>query len=44
MICVGRCVGFDKNDKWAVVEIDSADVSVKKLYDDFSLFIYYLLS
>lgn len=40
----GRCVGFDKNNKWAVVEIDSADMSIKRLCDDFSLFIYNLLS
>ncbi|MCK3826935.1 SMI1/KNR4 family protein [Pseudomonas sp. W2Aug9] len=39
----GRCVGFDKNDKWAVVEIDSADMSVKKLCDTFYLFVYNLL-
>jgi hypothetical protein len=39
----GRCVGFDKNDKWAVVEIDSADMSIKKLCETFSLFVYGLL-
>ena len=39
----GRCVGFDKNDKWAVVKIDSADMSVKKLCETFSLFVYSLL-
>ena len=39
----GRCVGFDKNDKWAVLEIDSADMSVRKLCDTFSLFVYNLL-
>ncbi|WP_205885783.1 SMI1/KNR4 family protein [Pseudomonas orientalis] len=39
----GRCVGFDKNDKWVVVEIDSADMSVKKLCDTFYLFVYNLL-
>lgn len=39
----GRCVGFDKNDEWAVVEIDAADMSVKKLCETFSLFVYSLL-
>lgn len=40
----GRCIGFDKNNEWAVVEIDSKDMSVKRLCDNFSLFIYNLLS
>ncbi|NWC73663.1 SMI1/KNR4 family protein [Pseudomonas sp. P7759] len=40
----GRCFGFDVSDNWAVVEVDSSDMSVRKLCDKFSYFLYGLLS
>ncbi|SEE15111.1 SMI1/KNR4 family protein [Pseudomonas kilonensis] len=40
----GRCIGFDKNDHWAVVEIGSSDISCRKLSNTFSEFLYDRLS
>lgn len=40
----GRCFGFDVSENWAVVEVDSSDMSVRKLCDKFSYFLYGLLS
>ncbi len=40
----GYNVGFDRNNAWAVVEVDSSDMSLRKCCDDFSSFMYRLLS
>ncbi len=40
----GYNIGFDRDDGWAVVEVDSSDMSVRKLCDDFSSFMYRLLN
>lgn len=40
----GRCFGFDTNDNWSVVEVDSPDMNIRKLSDEFSCFLYGLLS
>lgn len=40
----GRCFGFDTNQSWSVVEVDSSDMSVRKLCDEFSYFLHGLLN
>ncbi|MCQ2999135.1 SMI1/KNR4 family protein [Pseudomonas syringae] len=40
----GYNVGFDRNNAWAVVEVDSSDMSLRKCCDNFSSFLYRLLS
>lgn len=40
----GHNVGFDKNNSWAVVEVDSSDMSLRKLCDNFYSFLYRILS
>lgn len=40
----GRCFGFDTRQSWSIVEVDSSDMSVRKLCDEFSYFVYDLLS
>lgn len=40
----GYNVGFDRNNAWAVVEVDSSDMSLRKCCDNFSSFMYRLLS
>ncbi|AZF34983.1 hypothetical protein C4J87_0168 [Pseudomonas sp. R1-43-08] len=40
----GRCFGFDTSHSWSIVEVDSSDMSVRRLCDEFSYFVYGLLS
>lgn len=40
----GHTVGFDRCNGWVVVEVDSSDMSLRKVCDNFSSFLYRLLS